>query len=59
VLSEPLPDSSWHSLTLALPPLGMLLFKLERPEALPESVAAKRPEETNRPHAETERGGKN
>ena len=41
--AEPIPNSSWHSLTISLPPLGMLLFKLERPEAFPEAVAANRP----------------
>jgi hypothetical protein len=41
--AEPIPNSSWHSLTVSLPPLGMLLFKLERPEALPEPMEAKRP----------------
>ena len=41
--AEPIPNSSWHALTISLPPLGMLLFKLERPGALPEPVAANRP----------------
>jgi 1,4-alpha-glucan branching enzyme len=41
--AEPIPNSSWHSLTVSLPPLGMLLFKLERPMALPEPMEAKRP----------------